>query len=153
MKKKSKKKATNQLREQLNRGRRNYKESAVQKDVARWLDQHVGKRIVVKGKQLTIGWFHPPNEGARGIVEGVRLKAEGTKPGVPDILIFQTPPRMLKFKGVAIELKSPDVPLRLREEQSEWARYLISEGWMFGYFNNAKEAIEWLEYLGFGRKD
>lgn len=49
--------------------------------LAEYLDAVVGK----------YGWLHVPNEGKRSPRAGARLKAEGMKPGAPDVLIFKRP--------------------------------------------------------------
>lgn len=51
--------------------------------------------------QTTLLWCHVPNGGARHKGAAGKLKAEGVKKGVQDILIF-TPPPSGKYIGVAI---------------------------------------------------
>ena len=36
-------------------------------------------------------WCHVPNGGNRNVVTGAKLKKQGVKPGVPDVLIFDSP--------------------------------------------------------------
>ena len=77
-------------------------------------------------------WCHVPNGGWRTPATGARLKLEGLKPGVPDILIF-TPPNALDEKGysylgVALELKRAKGG-RLSPEQARWLDDLQGLGW------------------------
>ena len=67
--------------------------------------------------------FHVPNGGKRDKATAIRLKAEGVKPGVPDIVL---PVARGNFHSLWIELKvdggkpSPD--------QLEWQKNLRREG-------------------------
>ena len=88
--------------------------------LAAWLDQ---KRLL---------WCHVPNGGWRPPATAARLKLEGLKPGVPDILIF-TPPNAFDAKGysylgVALELKRAKGG-RLSAEQARWLDALQNLGW------------------------
>lgn len=60
--------------------------------------------------------LHVPNGGKRNAAEAARLKAQGVKPGVPDI--FLPIPRQGKH-GLWIELKRREGG-RLSEHQTEW---------------------------------
>ena len=66
------------------------KEDDFQKSVAKYLDN------------IQATWFHCPNGGSRNAIEASKLKAMGTKPGVPDCLILD---QLKGFSGLAIELK------------------------------------------------
>lgn len=46
-------------------------------------------------------WFHVPNGGKRGILTAKKLKAQGVKPGVPDIIILLSGGR-----SIFLELKA-----------------------------------------------
>lgn len=50
------------------------------------------------------GAFAIPNGGKRDAREAMRLKAEGVRPGIPDIFI---PAARGKYHGLFIEMKSP----------------------------------------------
>lgn len=67
---------------------------------------------------------HVPNGGKRGKVTAGKLKAEGTKRGVPDYLM---PVRRGDYIGLAIELKAPGGTTS--PEQREWLAHLRSQGW------------------------
>lgn len=88
--------------------------------------------------------YHIPNGGARDARTGARLKAQGVRPGVPDICL---PVPMGGFGALYIELKVRSGG-RVEEVQREWIRCLraagnraeICRGW-----DEARETI--LEYL------
>lgn len=86
--------------------------------------------------------IHVPNGGKRGRRVAGRLKAMGTKPGVPDVLCF-VPSR--EFRGLAIEMKRPGAPpSATTEEQIDWLRYLEAVGWhccICRGFDEARTAI------------
>ena len=84
-------------------------------------------------------WCHVPNGGNRNVVTGAKLKKQGVKPGVPDVLIFDSP-------GIAIELKRKKGG-RLRKSQKEWLRKLAARNWITNVCHGADEAIDWLEEL------
>lgn len=98
-------------------------EHAEQIALCRWMDMQ------------RIRYFAIPNGGARDVVTGARLKAEGVKPGVPDLFI----PSL----GLFIELKRRSGGT-LSQEQREWMEYLrlinyrvaVCRGW-----DEAREAI------------
>jgi hypothetical protein len=103
--------------------------------------------------------FAIPNGGARGDdrrsnkIRGGMLKAEGVKPGVPDVLL---PVKRGQWSGLFIELKRPrsdgKAAGRASDEQSEWIPKLQAQG--FGAmtahgFEAARDAIvQYLEYRG-----
>jgi hypothetical protein len=55
-------------------------------------------------------WFHPPNGGSRNVIEATKLKAMGTRAGVPDLVFVR------HGKAYFIELKAPKG--RVSEAQS-----------------------------------
>ena len=87
-------------------------------------------------------WCHVPNGGNRNAITGAKLKRQGVKPGVPDVLIF------LPKSGIAIELKrSNGVPSDVRDTQKKWLTELESRDWLTKVAYGADEAIDWLEEL------
>ena len=67
---------------------------------------------------------HIPNEGKRTPFEQYKIKMLGTKPGVPDVMIF-TP--SAQYNGFALELKSGyNKPT---ENQKKWLSKLKDCGW------------------------
>lgn len=82
--------------------------------------------------------FHIPNGGKRNKSEGARFKAEGVKPGVPDICL---PVARGGKHGMYIELK------RLRggtasEEQKQWLSALRAQGYHAVLCRGWREAAE-----------
>ena len=72
--------------------------------------------------------FHIPNGGKRSKSEAARFKAEGVKPGVPDICL---PVARGGYHGLYIELKRRDKSKsRVSREQAEWINDLSGQGHM-----------------------
>lgn len=90
--------------------------------------------------------FAIPNGGRRDPITGARLKAEGVKPGVPDVCL---PVRRGRYASLWIEMKAqrPD-GAAVSAEQRQWLQALRDEGHAaavcYGY-DEAKEKI--LSYL------
>lgn len=75
-------------------------------------------------------WF-----GTRTARHGARAKAEGRKPGVPDILF---PVRRGNYIGLAIEMKAGrNVPTK---EQRLWLAHLAKQGWLTDVCYSFEEA-------------
>jgi len=68
---------------------------------------------------------HYPAGGKRPKGEAGKLKAMGTKPGVPDLMLTR---RCGHWTGFAAELKSPIG--RLSDDQREWLEALAEEGYI-----------------------
>lgn len=68
--------------------------------------------------------FAVPNGGERNAIVGAKLKAEGVKRGVPDVL---WPVARGGFIGLAIEFKSPDG--NPTKEQRDRIDRMQREGW------------------------
>ena len=111
-------------------------EDEEQRTVARFLDL------------LGFRWCHVPNGGSRNKIEAAKLKGLGTKPGVPDLLVFDAPPGG-DWVGVAIELKRVKGG-RLSDEQREWLDALSERGWLTRMCKGADEAIKFLREV-YGR--
>lgn len=107
--------------------------------VAAWLDSH------------KIFWAHPANGELRHPVVAKRLKRMGVKPGIPDFLIFDKPPREAGCVGAALELKALDGG-KPRPAQADFMDNLVQRGWMCGWHRGADAAIRWLESLGYGAR-
>jgi hypothetical protein len=101
------------------------KEDNFQKALARYLDS------------IGVLWAHIPNGGSRNVIEATKLKAMGTKKGVPDILIFE--PKGI-YNGMAIELKVGKN--KISEYQKYWLEELMSRGWRCIVTYDLDEAIE-----------
>ena len=88
--------------------------------------------------------FSVPNGGYRHKTTAARMKSEGVKAGVPDIML---PWPSKGFHGLFIEMKRL-VGGRLSDEQKAWAERLLAAGYQVKVckgFEEAKQSIE--EYL------
>ena len=89
--------------------------------------------------------YHIPNGGSRNLLEARNLKAQGVKPGVPDICL---PVPSGRFTALYIELKRSSGG-RVSEAQRGWigalnragCRAVVCHGW-----DEARQEIE--RYLG-----
>jgi hypothetical protein len=86
--------------------------------------------------------FAIPNGGDRKPSVAANLKAEGVKPGVPDLML---PLPVGRYPGLFIEMKRPNGVVR--EDQSEWHHKLRSVGYAvvvaFDWVAAAKSMIEY----------
>ena len=85
--------------------------------------------------------FAIPNGGYRTKVTAGRMKATGTKPGVPDM--FLPVPRS-GYHGLWIELKRRGGG-RISPGQRIWAERLVAQGYAHVFAHGADEAIEAIE--------
>ena len=89
--------------------------------------------------------FAIPNGGARSAVTGMRLKEEGVRRGVPDMML---PVARGGFHGLFIELKAGG-KARPTKEQVLWLTALAERGYRAVVCHGAGEAqAVLLEYLG-----
>lgn len=80
-----------------------------------------------------------------------RLRAEGVKAGVPDVIIVDPPPVAPDIRAVAIELKRRKGGT-LSPDQQEWIAALNDRGWLAIRCDGAAAAIAALEDHGYGRR-
>jgi hypothetical protein len=107
------------------------------------VSEHGEQVAVIQWAQLQSGrwpqlrWLHAiPNGGHRGGATGARLKAEGVKPGVPDL--FLPVPRG-GYSGLYIEMKvKPNKPTLA---QAEWIDAMNEFGYSAWICYSADEAI------------
>lgn len=93
--------------------------------------------------------FHIPNGGARHIRVAQRLKAEGVKPGVPDIFL---PVARKKSHGFFIEMKSAAGVVG--HEQNRWLKFLELQGFYTDVCYSWIEAAQKIcRYLGIDPKE
>jgi hypothetical protein len=89
--------------------------------------------------------FAVPNGGARSVVVGRKLKAEGVKRGVPD-LVWPIPRG--DYNGLVMELKVGRN--KASAEQNEWLEFFESIGWYACVVHDdpavAMNVLEW--YFG-----
>jgi hypothetical protein len=96
-------------------------------------------------------WWHTPNGGRRGKIEGARFKRMGVKAGVPDVLIQETwvdqgEDGLPVFgMGVAIELKAPGG--RLSKEQKAMLAKLKARGFQTAVCRSLDEVLAVLELV------
>lgn len=69
--------------------------------------------------------FHIPNGGSRNKIEAARLKAQGVKPGVPDLFL---PVARGVWFGLFIELKRQKGG-RVSDQQRRWIEELERQGY------------------------
>ena len=115
-------------------------EAQEQEALFRWAAYAAGK-----WPQLRL-LYHVPNGGSRHPAEAAHMKAQGVKPGVPDICL---PVPVGRYAALYIELKRKKGG-RVSDEQRGWIealnragnRAVVCRGW-----DEAREEI--VRYLGF----
>jgi hypothetical protein len=93
--------------------------------------------------------FAIPLGGKRHIVTAMRMKATGSKKGVPDLML---PVARHKFHGLFIELKLPEYRTRANggrsDEQIHWGLDLQEEGYSvvvaYGWFEAVSAIVAYL---------
>lgn len=85
--------------------------------------------------------FAIPNGGKRELQTAVRLKAEGVKAGVPDLML---PIASKCFHGLFIEMKKPKGG-QVSPKQQEWLDLLNANGYRAVVCRGAEEAIREIE--------
>lgn len=110
-------------------------ESAEQIALLRWasLTSHNGRKI---GSLL----FAIPNEGSRSPQHGARMKAQGLRSGVPDLMLAWPTD---SSPGLFIEMKSKKG--RISENQEKWIGRLQAAGYQVAVCYGADEAIKTIE--------
>jgi hypothetical protein len=85
-------------------------------------------------------WLHhSPNGGRRDGFTGGQMKALGTKPGWPDLVLpVRQPGSLGSVPGLAIEMKTTTG--RTTPEQDAWLDLLASSGWTTALCRSADEA-------------
>lgn len=81
--------------------------------------------------------FAIPNGGARDTITGARLKAEGVRPGSPDLMLAV---RRDPCAGLFIEMKIH--PNKLTDNQQKFQNYLIDAGYSACSCWTAEDAIQ-----------
>lgn len=82
-----------------------------------------------------------PNGGARDAITGSMLKAEGVRPGAPDLLLAVPTP---SFSALFIEMKRTD-GAKPSTEQQAFIAYLLSAGYSASVHYGATSAIVAIE--------
>lgn len=107
------------------------------------------RRLALYLDRLGLLWCHVPNGGNRNKITGGKLKAQGTKRGVPDVLIFESPPKHPNALGVAVELKRQKGG-KLSNEQRTWLLRLSERGFVTYVAHGFEDARDFLAGLGWG---
>lgn len=90
----------------------------------------------VRALMPELRWLHhSPNGGIRSGLAGAQMKALGTKPGFPDLIL---PVKNSYSTGLVIEMKAAKG--RLSKEQAEWLDHLIEDGWNVSVIRSAEDA-------------
>jgi len=118
---------------------------------SKWVPSEEDEQKAVAMYLDTLGvlWCHVPNGGARHKIVGAKLKGQGVKRGVPDIIIFTPPPFDLRKRGAVIELKNRNGG-KVSTEQRAWLEELEKLGWLVAICKGADEAIKQIEAWGYG---
>lgn len=85
--------------------------------------------------------YHVPNGGSRNHIEAARLKAQGVKAGVPDLVL---PVARGKHHGLYIELKRQKGG-RLSDDQKKWLDELTEQGYLAVRCDGSEAAIKTIE--------
>ena len=109
-------------------------EDAAQAEVIRWARM---RQATAPELELL---YHIPNGGSRGLLEAVRLKRQGVKPGIPDLHL---PIARGGYIGLWIEMKTATG--RLSEDQRRIIAMLRAEGNRVEVCRSAADAVEVLE--------
>ena len=103
-------------------------ESVLQKDIAKLLDAALPRKVL---------WWHTPNGEKREAVTAAILKGYGVKPGIPDLLLYDTSTGYLH----AIEVKAVDG--YLSDAQKGWMdRFTASPTGRYAVARSVGDAIQ-----------
>jgi hypothetical protein len=70
------------------------------------------------------------------------------KKGIPDILIFDSPPNYPSKKGAALEMKRLKGG-KVSDEQQDWLEYFDANSWVVGVAEGVDQAIKFLQECGY----
>lgn len=110
--------------------------------IAQYLDIRVGY----------YNWCHVPNEAKRSYAIANKLKAQGMKPGFPDIQIFKRSKKLIDagHLGIVIEMKRINMtPSDVKPEQKNWIYSMADNGWLTYVAKGAGDAIDFLKCWGY----
>jgi len=117
--------------------------------VIEWCDMMAQHKVYPMLKWI----YAVPNGGDRHKAVAAKLKAEGVKPGVPDLCLpYPTRGQCDSWwHGLYIEMKSLDTKGRLSQPQKDWIEYLQRVGYNVAVAWNFDEAIQIIQnYLDDG---
>lgn len=84
--------------------------------------------------------FAVPNGGDRHIAVAAKLKAEGVRRGVPDLVL---PAPVGDYHGAYLEMKKIKGGT-VSKDQRQWLAYLREKGYATGVAKGSREAIDWI---------
>lgn len=118
-------------------------ESQEQITVVRWFDL---SHRDLKGRLIAVpNGAHLAGSGKQRAAKMARMKAEGLRPGFPDLFL---PVPAHGFHGLAIEMKRQKGSTTSRE-QIEWLNWLAEQGYMTALCKGAQAAMDTINsYLG-----
>ena len=113
--------------------------------------EHSEQVIVVrKLKSAKIPFCAVPNGGRRHRIDAIKLRAEGLRRGVPDLLIFSPPPSCPDKVGTALEMKRTGATEEsLSRFQKKWIAILEECGWLVLIGFGARDALSKLQEAGY----
>jgi hypothetical protein len=88
-------------------------------------------------------FFSVPNGGLRNIRVAKKLKAEGARAGVPDLIILAKS-KTVKYNALFIEMKRQKQG-SVSPEQKKWHEWLTQNGYCVAVSKGCQEAIQDLE--------
>lgn len=116
-----------------------WNESAMQSHLFSWID---GMALECPFMRLA---FHPANGGHRHISTAERLKREGVRPGVPDVMIpvaiCDSDGDGYLYYGMALELKVGNN--KLTHTQAWYMNELVNRGWKCVVVRDFYEVAAW----------
>ena len=118
---------------------RNYRldtEAGAQAAIFSWCD--INRETYPELKLL----HHIPNGGKRDKATAIKLKQQGVKAGVPDLML---PVARAGYHGLYIELKKSDHTNKPTAKQKEWLKALSEQGYYTAVCYGCDEAVEELK--------
>lgn len=111
-----------------------------------WLFQWAAQMAEYKWPELDL-MYHIPNGGSRNRIEAARLKAQGVKPGIPDVFL---PVPKNGYHGLYIEMKR-QYGGALSEEQKDKIPKLRNQGYRVEVCKGFQQAADVIEAYMEGR--
>ena len=91
-----------------------------------------------------------PNGGTRDKRSARAIVAEGVQAGFPDLLIFDEPPNLFAYVGLAIEMKVADRKKgKVSPKQAIWLERLDKRGWLTKVCYGYSEAVSYMREVGY----
>jgi hypothetical protein len=135
-------KATGPRPPEPRRNKRRSEESKMQRALVRWFDLNAKAKFGVNPLVL----WAVPNAGVRGVVTAAIMKAEGMRPGVPDLVLAKPMSKWIGehqaiwVHGLFLELKTPEG--RISPEQETYHEVLRGQGYAVNVIRSFDEGVE-----------